>query len=380
MKHSCLLLLAFTVALFLVMSCQQFPESGSVIVSKFGVTDDGKQVDLYDLKNANGLSLGILTWGGTCTYLNVPDRDGHFEDIILGHDDLEGYLDPKTNSHFNAIIGRYGNRINKGVFTLDGITYELPQNSKGHHLHGGWDGLDRVVWNAKPVQTETSVGVELAYSSPDGEEGYPGQLDVTVVYTLTNDNEMIIDYTATTDKPTLCNLANHNYYNLTGFKRDHLGHVLKINADNITPVDAGLIPTGDMLDVSGTPFDFRTAKPIGDDIFTDYPQIKLGGGYDHNFVLNKKYGELGRAAKVYEPSSGRLMEIWTTEPGLQFYSGNFLDGSVSGKNGQAYHKHDAFCLETQHFPDSPNKPDWPSTVLRPGETYKTTTIHKFSTR
>jgi aldose 1-epimerase len=352
-----------------------------VTVSTFGTTENGKHVDLYDLTNANGLSLGILTWGGTCTYLKVPDRDGEFDDILLGHDNLEGYLNTKTNPHFNALIGRHGNRINEGKFELNGVAYELPQNSKGHHLHGGWDGLDRVVWNAKLLQTNEYAGVELNYHSPEGEEGYPGNMDITVTYKLTNDNEMIIEYSATTDAPTLCNLTNHNYYNLTGAQENNFGHVLKINADHITPTDAGLIPTGEFTKVDGTPFDFRTAKPIGQDINADHPQIQLAGGFDHNFVLKEDAtNPLTFAAEVYEPKSGRGMAIYTTEPGLQFYSGNFLDGSITGKGGKVYEKNFAFCLETQHFPDSPNKPEWPSTVLVPGEKYNSKTVHRFFTR
>lgn len=347
----------------------------------FGTTPTGQQVDLYTLTNANGLELGIITWGGTCTFLKVPDREGNLGDILLGHDSLAGYLTHDTCPYFNALIGRYGNRIGKGKFSIDGTDYTLATNNDENHLHGGDVGFDQKVWSAKPITQDEAVAVELQYTSSDGEEGYPGNLSVTVTYSLTNDNEMRIDYQATTDKPTLCNLTNHNYYNFTCGARDHLQHELMINADKMTPVDAGLIPTGEMVPVAGTPFDFTRAKAIGKDILADDPQIKFGGGFDHNFVLNKSQpGELTKAAEAFEPTTGRVMEIWTTEPGVQFYSGNFLDGTITGKGGKVYNLHDGFCLETQHYPDSPNKPDWPTTVLRPGETYRSTTVHKFSVR
>ncbi len=347
----------------------------------FGAAPMGQQVDLYTLTNANGLKLGILTWGGTCAFLKVPDREGHLGDILLGHDTLSGYLSRETSPYFNALIGRYGNRIGKGKFSIDGADYTLATNNDENHLHGGDVGFDQKVWSAKPITQDDAVALELRYTSSDGEEGYPGNLSVTVTYSLTNDNEMRIDYQATTDKPTVCNLTNHNYYNFTCGARDHLQHELMINADKMTPVDAGLIPSGEMVPVAGTPFDFTRAKAIGKDILVDDPQIKLGGGFDHNFVLNKSQsGELTKAAEAFEPTTGRVMEIWTTEPGVQFYSGNFLDGTITGKGGKVYNLHDGFCLETQHYPDSPNKPDWPTTVLRPGETYRSTTVHKFSVR
>ena len=349
--------------------------------SDFGKTPSGEQVDLYTLTNANGLELKVITWGGTCISLKTPDRDGKLCDILLGHDSLKGYLSHDTSPYFGALIGRYGNRIGKGKFSIDGVEYTLATNDGKNHLHGGIDGFDHKIWAAKPTQTSDAVSLKLTYTSPDGEEGYPGTLKVAVTYSLTNDNELRMDYEATTDKPTVCNLTNHNYYNFTCCTRDVLGHELMINADQMTPIDAGLITTGEFKPVAGTPFDFRTLKAIGKDINADDQQIKYGPGYDHNFVLNKtKPGELSKAAEVYEPTTGRVMEIWTTEPGLQFYSGNFLDGTIKGTGGKVYQKHYGFCLETQHYPDSPNKPNWPTTVLRPGETYKTTTVEKFSAR
>jgi aldose 1-epimerase len=349
--------------------------------SSFGVTPAGEKVDLYTLTNAKGLQVGIITWGGTCVFLKVPDRHGNLGDILLGHDTLKGYLTHDTSPYFNCLVGRNGNRIGKGTFSIDGVAYTLAINNGENHLHGGIVGFDQKIWTAKPITQDSAVCLELKYTSSDGEEGYPGTLAVTVVYRLTKANELVIDYMATTDKATLCNLTNHNYYNLAGAQRDCLDHQLTIDADQITPVDAGLIPTGAMIPVAGTPFDFTRPKAIGKNIAADDQQIKYGPGYDHNFVLNKtEPGELAKAAEVYEPTTGRIMEVWTTEPGIQFYSGNFLDGSVTGKGGKVYRKHDGFCLETQHYPDSPNKPQWPTTVLRPGETYKTTTAHKFSVR
>jgi len=347
----------------------------------FGQTPAGEKVDIYTLTNANGLELRIMTFGGTCVSLKTPDRDGNFCDILLGHDSLDGYLNRATDPYFGALIGRYGNRIGKGKFTLDGKEYTLATNDGKNHLHGGNVGFDQKVWKAEPIKKADEVDLKLTLVSPDGDEGYPGTLTVTVVYALTNQNELRIDYEATTDKPTICNLTNHNYYNFTCAQRDILDHVLMINADRTTPVDAGLIPTGEIVPVAGTPFDFRTPKPIGQDINADNQQIKYGPGYDHNWILNKdKPGEMTKAAEVYDPSTGRAMEVFTTEPALQFYAGNFLDGTIVGKGGKVYKKRYAFCLETQHSPDSPNNPDWPTTVLRPGETYKTTTINKFSVR
>lgn len=350
--------------------------------SVFGKTADGKMIELYTLTNSKGIEARIMTFGGTVVSLKVPDRNGRLGDIVLGHDALEPYLlpDHKGSPYFGCIIGRYGNRIGKGRFMLDGKTYTLATNDGANHLHGGREGFDRKIWKARPVKGKDYVALELTYTSPDMEEGYPGNLKAKVTYTLTEEDELRIDYEATTDKPTICNLTNHNYYNLSCGQRDILDHELMIVADQYTPVDNGLIPTGQILPVEGTPMDFRTPKPIGRSINVDDEQLRFGRGYDHNWVLRKKEGELALAARLYDPTSGRVMEIYTTEPGIQFYSGNFLDGSITGKYGVVYKHRWGLCLETQHFPDSPNKPNWPSTVLRPGQVYKSTTIHKFSTR
>jgi aldose 1-epimerase len=310
--------------------------------------------------------------------LKVPDSKGALGDIVLGFDSLDGYL--ADNPFFGALVGRYGNRIAKGHFTLDGKEYTLPINNGANALHGGLKGFDKHIWTAKPGQGKDGQTLELTYVSKDGEEGYPGTLTATVTYTLTNANELRIHYQATTDKPTVLNLTNHSYFNLAGAGNgDILGHELMLNADKFTPVDKGLIPTGELRPVDGTPFDFRKATAIGARINADDEQIKLGGGYDHNFVLNGQAGTMRLAARATEPKSGRVLEVSTTEPGVQFYTGNFLDGTLHGKGGKVYNKRYGFCLETQHYPDSPNKPSFPSTVLRPGQKYDTTTVFKFST-
>lgn len=345
----------------------------------FGKTEDGTAVDLYTLTNINGVEAKITNYGGTVVSLKVPDRNGKLGDIVLGYDNLEGYL--KNNPYFGSIIGRYGNRIAKGKFTLNGVEYTLAQNNGENHLHGGIKGFDKVVWNAREVLGENKVGLELTYLSKDGEEGYPGNLSVTVTYTLNNNNELKIDYAATTDKDTVVNLTHHSYFNLAGAgEGDILDHELMINADKFTPVDSGLIPTGELRSVKGTPMDFTQPIAIGARINQRDEQLTLGNGYDHNWVLNITEGYLTLVARVYEPKTGRVMEVFTTEPGMQFYTGNFLDGSITGKDGKVYHQRYGFCLETQHFPDSPNKPEFPSTVLKPGEKYMTTTIYKFSTK
>jgi aldose 1-epimerase len=345
----------------------------------FGKTADGGAVDVYTLTNSNGIRARIMTYGAAMVSLEVPDRAGKMEDILLGYDNLDGFV--KNRPYFNCIVGRYGNRIAKGKFTLDGKEYTLAVNNGENHLHGGIKGFDKYIWQAEPFKKNNEAGLKLSMLSKDGDEGYPGNLTVNVTYTLTNDNELRIDYFAATDKATVCNLTNHNYYNLTGdAKTDILGHILTLNADRFTPVDEGLIPTGKLEAVKGTPMDFTKPTAIGDRINADDRQIKFGGGYDHNWVLNKKDSGLSLAAKLYEPTSGRAMEIWTTEPGIQFYSGNFLDGTITGKEGVVYKHRWALCLETQHYPDSPNKPEFPSVVLRPGQVYKTTTLHKFYTR
>ncbi|MHC4572708.1 MAG: aldose epimerase family protein [Planctomycetota bacterium] len=345
----------------------------------FGKTPDGTEVELYTLNNANGLKARIMTYGAIVVSLEVPDRNGKLGDIALGFDTLEDYL--KGHPYFGSIVGRHGNRIGKGRFTLDGVEYKLAANNGPNHLHGGIKGFDKVVWNAEPVRQNDAVGVKLTYLSKDGEEGYPGSLSCTVIYTLTNNDELKISYAATTDKPTPVNLTHHSYFNLAGQgSGDILGHELTLNADRFTPVDAGLIPTGEFRSVPGTPFDFTTSMAIGARINQDNEQLKFGLGYDHNFVLSSGGRSLALAARVYEPTTGRVMEIHTTEPGIQFYSGNFLDGSNIGKGGKVYKHRYGFCLETQHFPDSPNKPQFPSVILKPGRKYAHVTVHKFYTR
>jgi len=348
----------------------------SVEKSAFGSTADGKEIDLYTVTNANGLRMSVMTFGATVVSLEVPDRDGNMADILLGFDSAEKYMS-EANPYFGATVGRYANRIGNGTFTLDGKEYQLATNDGDNHLHGGNVGYSKVRWNAEPVQTDDEVGVKFTYVSKDGEENYPGTLTCTVVYTLTNNDEMKITYEAETDKATILNLTNHNYYNLAGQGvGDILGHELMLNAEKYTPVDDELITTGEIASVAGTPMDFTKPTAIG-------ARVEQVGadptGYDHNYVLDSGGGKMAPAARVYEPSSGRVMEIFTTQPGIQFYSGNFLDGSITGKDGKVYKKYYGFCLETQHYPDSPNKPDWPTTVLRPGEKYSEATVHRFST-
>jgi aldose 1-epimerase len=341
----------------------------------FGKTENLTPVDLYTLTNDKGVEARITTYGGIVVSLKVPDRNARLGDVVLGYENLEGYL--TNSSYFGALIGRYGNRIAKGSFQLGGTPYQLAQNNGDNHLHGGVVGFDKVIWKAKELWGEDEVGLQLTYLSHDGEEGYPGNLSVTVVYTLTNNNELKIDYSATTDKKTIANLTNHSYFNLAG-NGDILGHELMLKADRFTPVDKGLIPTGELSSVEGTPMDFTTPTAIGARINQNDEQLIYGLGYDHNWVLNNSGGKLALAAKIFEPTSGRVMKVYTTQPGIQFYSGNFLDGSITGKNGEIYYKHFGFCLETQHFPDSPNHSNFPSTSLNPGQRYKQTTIYKFS--
>src|SRR5579883_1298103 len=351
----------------------------SIEKSAYGKTPDGQEITLFTLTNEKGVQAQIINFGGIVVSLKVPDKQGKLADVVLGYDSLEGYLE--NPSYFGAIIGRYGNRIAHGRFELDGKTYTLAKNNGENSLHGGKTGFNKVVWTPRAFESKDGPSLELKYLSKDGEEGYPGDLRVTVTYTLANTNELKIDYAATTDKTTVVNLTNHSYFNLTGTpEKDILEHVLMINADRFTPVDSGLIPTGELKPVAGTPFDFRKPTAVGARIGNDDEQLKLGGGYDHNFVLNSapKRGGLTLAARVLEPGSGRVLEVWTTEPGIQFYTSNFLNGSIRGKGGIAYQKHAALCLETQHFPDSPNHPKFPTTTLKPGEKYHTITIYKFS--
>ena len=344
----------------------------SIIEEPFG-TYGSESITKYTLTNAGGMQVGIINYGGTITDIITPDKAGNKGNVVLGFDSLSGYLQ-KGNPYFGALIGRYGNRIANGKFTLDGKQYTLAGNDHGNSLHGGLKGYDKVVWKAEKLSGDSSL--QLAYSSKDGEEGYPGNLSVKVVYTLTGANELKIDYTATTDKATPVNLTNHAYYNLSAGKDSTiLGQNIMINAEKFTEVNDKLIPTGKLPDVKGGPMDFTAEKMISKDL----SQVK--GGYDHNWVLNRKGNDLEKAAEVYDPASGRSMEVWTTEPGLQFYTGNFLDGTLSNTRGGAkYVKHAALCLETQHYPDSPNQPAFPGTILKPGETYRQTTIYKFSSR
>jgi aldose 1-epimerase len=342
--------------------------------STFGKMPNGTVIEQYKLTNAKRVVAKIITYGAIVTELQVPDRNGKLGDIVLGFDNLSQYLE--KHPYFGAAIGRVANRIAQGKFTLDGKSYTLALNDGPNHLHGGLKGFDKVVWKAEPVKAENGVAVKFSYTSPDGEEGYPGNLSVTVTYTLTDNNELKIDYTATTDKATPVNLTNHSYFNLAG-AGDILGHELMLAADQFTPVDETLIPTGEIKAVKGTPMDFTKSMAIGSrmDQLTNKPR-----GYDHNYVLNSGGKKLALAARVYEPKTGRVMEIQTTEPGIQFYSGNFLDGTLKGKGGAIYKQYAAFCLETDHFPDSANRASFPSVILRPGQTYTQTTLHTFSAK
>lgn len=370
-----------SLAVVLVLALAASLEGAEQGVSKraWGKTADGQAVDLYTLTNSQGMTVEITNYGGIVVSLRVPDREGKLSDVVLGFDDLQGYLG--EHPYFGALIGRYGNRIAKGHFTIDGREYTLAQNNNGQSLHGGLKGFDKVVWDAKGILGEKGPGLLLSYTSKDGEEGYPGNLSVRVSYIWTDDAELCIHYGATTDKPTPVNLTNHSYFNLAGQGTGSiLDHQLMLNADRFTPVDDVLIPTGELPMVEGTPFDFRQPTAIGARIETENEQLAAGGGYDHNFVLVKGDEALSLAARVTEPTSGRVMDVYTTEPGIQFYSGNFLDGTNVGKGGRAYQHRWGFCLETQHFPDSPNQPAFPSTILQPGQQYSSTTIYKFSAK
>lgn len=340
---------------------------------------DGAQVDLYTLKNPNGLEAAITNYGGIVVSLMVPDKNGKPGDVVLGYDNLNDYIG--STPYFGALIGRYGNRIAKGRFTIDGVQYQLAQNNDSNSLHGGRKGFDKVVWQAEKVDGTDGSALKLTYTSKDGEEDYPGTLRCTVTYTLTNKNELKIEYAAETDTPTFVNLTHHSYFNLKdGGASDILGHELMIKASKFTPVDKGLIPTGELGPVAGTPLDFNQPTPIGARIESNDEQMQFGKGYDHNWVLDRQGNDLELVTSVYEPTSGRFMEVLTTEPGLQFYSGNFLDGTNKGKGGTVYQHRSGFCLETQHFPDSPNHPNFPTTELKPGEKYTQTTVYRFSTK
>jgi aldose 1-epimerase len=350
----------------------------SISSAPFGATPSGTAIDLFTLRNRRGMEARVATYGGIVTSLTAPDRQGHYADVVLGYDTLSGYL--SSSPYFGALIGRYGNRIAGGRFTLNGRPYVLPTNDGPNTLHGGKVGFDKVVWRVVGAEV-TSRGPELrlVYLSPDGEEGFPGNVTVTATYTLTEDNALRLEYHATTDRPTVLNLTQHSYFNLRGHG-DILSHQVKIHADRFTPVDATLIPTGELRAVSSTPFDFRKPTSIGSRIGEGDEQLRFGRGYDHNWVLDTPPGQLALDATAYEPETGRILEVWSDQPGLQFYTGNFLDGSLHGKGGQNYKWRSAFCMEPQHFPDSPNHPDFPSTVLNPGETYTSTIVYRFSAR
>ena len=348
----------------------------------FGNTPEGRATHLYTLRNDGGFGVEISDFGATIVRLFAPDRHGRFADVVLGFDSVEGYTRIKGSPYFGATIGRCGNRIAHGRFTLDGKTYSLATNNAPGgipcHLHGGVHGFDKVIWDARQETTPKGAMLRCTYRSRDGEEGYPGNLDVTVTFTVTNENALEIEYSAQADQATPVNLTNHSYFNLAGEgARAVLGHVLTLNANRYTPVNAGLIPTGEIAPVQDTPLDFRAPHTIGERIDRPNEQLRFAAGYDHNFVLESRSGELSLAATVLEPLSGRELEVFTTEPGVQFYSGNFLDGSLLGKNGHAYERRSGFCLETQHFPDSPNHPSFPSIILRPGQTYRSTTVFRF---
>ena len=362
------------------------PMGVGVAKAEFGKTKDGAEVDLYTLTNAHGMKAKVTTYGGIITELDAPDRDGKMGDVVLGFDNLKSYL--AGHPYFGALIGRVANRVAKGRFKLDGKEYKLAVNNGPNSLHGGEKGFDKVVWKAEPVETKDGAALKLTYTSPDGEEGYPGKLDVAVTYTLTNENALKIDYTATADKATPVNLTNHSYFNLGGpVSGDILGEELTIAADKFTPVDDTMIPTGELKPVKGTPYDFTAPEKIGARIDELKPDeaTKNPGGYDINYVLrilpqSKEAEGPQLAARVHDPKTGRTMEVYTTEPGLQFYTGNFLDGTLKGKSDVVYKKHQALCLEADHFPDSVNHPDFPSTILEPGKTYKQTTIYAFSAK
>jgi aldose 1-epimerase len=386
MKKGTWVILVLTVVAVYVSGCDkkeetvkepQAKETNLMNANKesFGQMPDGKQVFLYTLTNTNGLKARIMSYGAILVSLEVPDKDGNISDITLGYDTLDGYV--KNNSpYLGATVGRYANRIGGAKFMLNGVEYKLAANDGDNHLHGGVKGFDKVVWTADDLRADSDMAmVKLSYVSEDGEEGYPGNLACSVTYTLTKDDELKISYLAETDKTTIVNLTHHSYFNLAGQGNgDILSHELMLAADKFTPVDAGLIPTGEIKSVKDSPMDFTKPMAIGSRI------AQVAGGYDHNYVLNSGGGSKALCARVYEPTSGRVMEIYSVEPGIQFYSGNFLDGSITGKAGKVYNKHYGFCLETQHFPDSPNKPDFPSVVLNPGRKYETETVHKFYTK
>jgi aldose 1-epimerase len=354
----------------------------TIACEPWGNAPDGTPVELYSFGNEGGVALRVSNYGGIIVSLHAPDRDGRLDDVVLGHDDVASYA--RSDAYFGALVGRVGNRIASGRFTLDGETYQLATNDGGNHLHGGVRGFDKVTWKAEPFRRPGGAGLVLAYTSEDGEEGYPGRLDARVTYTLTPLDELMVEYEATADRATLVNLTQHSYFNLAGAGRgDILEHELTIHASRYTPVDATLIPTGELAPVAGTPFDFRSPTPVGAHIDGPHAQLRYGSGYDHNWVLDRPDDAtstgrpLAHAARLAEPTTGRVLDVHTTEPGLQLYSGNFLDGTMTGKEGRTYARRGGLCLETQHFPDSPNHPRFPSIELRPGRTYRSRTVFAF---
>ena len=379
MKNTFLLLITLS-----IISCENIKKKENmslVNVNKefFGKTTDGANVDQYTLKNSNGMEVSVISFGGIITSLKAKDRDGKNEDVVLGFDNLGDY--ENKSPYFGALIGRYGNRIKEGKFSLDGVEYKLAKNNGENHLHGGLKGFDKVIWDVEVEVNKSSASLMLRYKSVDTEEGYPGNLGVKVTYTLTNEDELKVRYEAETDKKTIVNLTQHSYFNLSaGLRKDILGHEITIDADYFLPVDMTLIPTGEIREVVQTPFDFREFKVVGDDIDLDDTQITYGNGYDHCWVLNNQDEGVRFVASAYDPLSGRLLEVFSDQPGIQFYSGNFLDGTLQSKEGGNYEFRSGFCLETQHYPNSPNQENFPSVILNPGEKYNSETIFKFSSR
>lgn len=359
-------------------SSQTVNTRDTLTVREYGKMPDGRVVNEYTLVNTNGMTMKVINYGGIITSLTMPDRNGKLDDVVLGYDSLDQYL--RSNPYFGALIGRYGNRIAKGKFTLDKVEYTLATNNGENHLHGGITGFDKVYWEITPANVDEGPAIRLTYRSKDMEEGYPGNLSVDVLYVLTNKNEFRVEYRATTNKKTIVNLTQHTYFNLSGGSRDILDHRLSINADKFLPVDKTLIPTGEQRAVKNTPFDFTQSKVIGARINESDEQLKFGNGYDHCWILNRSAEGLNRAAVLYDEETGREVTVFTSEPGIQFYSGNFLDGSLRGKGGKPYNFRTGLCLETQHFPDSPNRLEFPSVVLNPGEKYYTETVYRFAVR
>lgn len=382
MKNHFNKILGATALGILLYSCESKPKEETIaedtmLEQVFGTTFQNKKVETYEIKNANGMKMKVTNFGARVTNLWVPDKDGNLVDVVLGFETLDAYLE-SGDKYFGAAIGRYGNRIANGKFTLDGEEYTLPTNNNGQTLHGGPGGLDYVIWD---VEKSGENGLIFSYTSPDGDEGFPGELKVKMIYTLTDDNGFKVTYEAETDKATPVNLTHHSFFNLNGAGNGTvLDHTLQLNASEYTPVNEVLIPTGEVVSVKETPFDFTDATTIGARIDQENEQLKFGGGYDHNWVLDKTGNDLTQAAVISSPQTGIEMEVWTTEPAIQFYSGNFLDGSVTGKGGKVYELRSAFCLETQHYPDSPNQPNFPSTILKPGEKYEQTCIYRFGTK